>query len=530
MSAALLAGVLSLALTAPANVRVNAPQLPTPAGQLGRAGYAVAASADGREILVGWDDIQGMCGPPMGRPCQPPSPPGLTGIAFSTDGGRTWTDLGAPPTAEGFMAGGHVWIDRGGADNQTFFVISRARKLDDPTSLGQIGFVFNRGRFENGTFVWKDAQYIGPAKQGDLWRGPTVTAAKDGSGRIYVGLSNSQALCGQPTTGSGQIELLRSNDGGTTWEGPVVIGRDETYETFKGDPQCAARGRFQASPTTALGPFGEIYVTWQYGPHFQVYFDPISQETPPTVGYGFSRSLDGGQTFSLPRVLVTVSSMAENGPAGFTKDVMNDTPRIAVAQSGPHRGRIYVTYAASVREVHCTSFLYNPKEYSPASSQTWLIWSDDRGETWSAPAPLGPPLPATGVKRYFPTVAAGPDGAVDVIYFESRETQFTADPRDLECPTTTNLGYFKKGRARSLVDLWWTRSTDGGATFGSRVRVTSETSDWCAVQFDYGGLLFANFGDFLGLFPGADRTFAVWTDGRTGVPDTYFTTLGGPTR
>jgi hypothetical protein len=539
--AVLLAGGLVWLLAAPSplpadspgvgvNVRVNAPQLPSPEGQIGRTGMAVAASADGRQILAGWDDVRGMCGPPMGRPCKQQNPPGLSGIGYSTDGGRTWTDLGAPPTAGGFMTGGHVWIDRGGADNQTFFVISRARKLDDPGPGGQIGFVLNRGRFENGTFVWKDSQYIAPTKPGDLWRGPAVAAAKDGSGKVYISLTNSQSLCKQSGTGSGQIELLRSSDGGTTWEGPALVGRDETYETFPEDPLCASRGRFQASPTTALGPWGEIYVIWQYGPTFQVYFDPLSQETPPTAAFGFSRSLDGGRTFSLPRTLVTVNAMSENGPAGFTKDVMNDTARIAVAEGGPHRGRLYVTYASAVRETHCTSFLYGPKEYSPASSQVWLIWSDDRGESWSPPVPLGAPLPATGVKRFFPTVAVRPDGALDVVYAESRETQRTADPHDLECASTTNIGYFRKGTARSLVDLWWIRSTDGGATFGPRVRVTSETSDWCAMHFDYGGFLFSNSADFLGLFPGADRTFLVWTDGRNGVPDAFFTTLGEPTR
>ncbi|HKH43543.1 MAG TPA: sialidase family protein [Thermoanaerobaculia bacterium] len=535
--AALLAGLCGL-LAAPAlradgsgrqagaNVRLNDPQLSLPFGQLGRVGMAVAASPDGTQILAGWDDVQGMCGPPMGRPCPPESTPGLTGVGYSTDGGRTWTDLGAPPTAAGFMTGGHVWIDRGGADNQTFFVLSRARKLDDPGPLGQIGFVLNRGRFENGAFVWTDSQYLAPAKQGDLWRGPTLVAAKDGSGRVFMALSNSQALCGEPTTGSGQIEVLRSADGGTTWEGPVIAGRDETYVTVAGDLSCAARGRFQASPSIALGPWGEIYVTWQYGPPFQLYYDPIWQETPPTAAAAFSRSLDGGRSFSLPRILTTTNSMIENQPAGFNKDLMNDIPRLAVATAGPHRGRLYVTYASAVREVHCTSYYFGPKDYSPASSQTWLIWSDDRGESWSAAVPLGPPLPPAGVKRFFPAIATGPDGTVDVIYLESREAQFTADPHDLECPTPTPVGYFRMGRAHSLVDLMWVRSTDGGASFGPPVRVTSQTSDWCATQADIAGFLFPNFGDFVGLSAGRDRSYAIWTDGRNGVPDAYFATLG----
>lgn len=517
-------------LLAGSNLRVNAPQLPAPSGQLGRAGMAIAASPDGQMILAGWDDVQGVCGPPMGRPCEPQSPTGLTGIGYSTDGGRTWTDLGAPPPAGGFMTGGHVWIDRGGPDNQTFYVVSRGRKLDDPSPNGQIGFVLNAGRFENGSFAWKDSRYIDPPTRGDQWRGPSVAAAKDGSGRVYLAVCNLLPHCGRPSTGAGQIELLRSPDGGATWEPPVIVGRDETFELQRpvGDPLCASQGRFQFTPTIALGPGQEVYMVWQYGPTYAFSLTPLNQSTAPTVSVRFARSLDGGRTFGFPRDLATVNSLFGNAPAGFSKDNMNDTPRIAVAQSGPYRGRIYVTYASAAREVDCGSFLLGPKDYSPVSSQAYLIWSDDRGESWSTPVPLGPPVPEKHLKRFFPAVAVRPDGSVDAVYFESRETQLTADPFDLECPVRVNSGNFRKATARSLVDLWWARSTDGGATFGPPVRATSETSDWCGAHFDSAGFLFPNFSDYLGIFPVAGRTLVVWTDGRNGVPDTFFTALEVP--
>jgi hypothetical protein len=170
------------------------------------------------------------------------------------------------------------------------------------------------------------------------------------------------------------------------------------------------------------------------------------------------------------------------------------------------------------------------KSYSPLSSQVYLTWSDNRGQTWEGPTPLGPPVPRTAVKRFFPTVTVLPDGTVDIVYFESRETQRTADPNDTECPQLLGSGQLRRGLARSLVDLWWVRSTDGGATLGRPVRVTSETSDWCATTFEPIGFLFPNYGDYLGLYPGPDRTFVLWTDGRTGVPEAFFTTLGGTTR
>lgn len=518
-----------------ANVRVNAPQ----EGQYGRAGMAVAASADGQRIVAAWDDLQGTCGPPFNRPCPPQQPPGLTGVGVSTDGGRTWTDLGAPPPIETALSGGHAWLDRSGTggmggtgkdgDDETFYLVTRARLPDSAASLvGQKGILLYRGRFEDGRFVWKDTRYFGPKREEDYWRGPNVAAAKDGSGRVYIAVTNLRGICGKRGTSGGTIELMRSEDGGDTWSEPVLVSRDTNLETTDPkDPLCGTWGQFQFTPTISLGPAGEIYVAWQFGPEFFTDLKALRQTSPPTNSLAFSRSLDGGQTFSYRRVVATVNSLGENAPAGFSKDVMNDTPRMAVALDHPHRGRLYYAYASAVEEVHCANDVLSPKAYSPVSSQVYLLWSDDRGQSWQGPTPLGEPVPRTGVKRFFPTVAVRPDGAVDVVYFESRETQRTADPDDVECSTPLGSGNPRRSPNRSLVDLWWTRSADGGRTFGPRVRVTSETSDWCAAQFDSAGFLFPNFGDYLGIFPGRDHNFLVWTDGRTGVPDTFFTTLGG---
>ncbi|HVT15726.1 MAG TPA: sialidase family protein [Thermoanaerobaculia bacterium] len=512
------------------NVLVNGPQL----GQYGRVGNALAASEDGTRLVAAWDDMQGLCGPPFNRQCSPRQPPGLTGVATSSDGGRTWADLGAPPRTAAALAGGHGWLDRGLRGNQeTFYLVTRARLADSAHPfLGQVGILLYRGRFEDGRFAWKDTRYLGPAAgQKDYWRGPNVAAAKDGSGKVYIAFTSLATMCGHTGASGGAIELMRSEDGGDTWSDPVVVSADDTLNTTDPkDPRCGTWAHFQFTPNIALGPSGEIYLSWQFGPEFEIDWKTNNNWGAPTVGFGFSRSLDGGRSFSHPRLAAIANSISEDPPAGFSKDVMNDTPRLAVSRDGRWRGRIYLAYATAVEETSCANDARSPKTYNPLSSQVYLVWSDDQGHLWSGPAPLGPPVPRSGLKRFFPSVAVRADGTVDVVYFESRETRRTAAAGALECPMPLGSGLWRAGEARSLVDLWWVSSADGGASFGRPVRVTSTTSDWCGVQFDSAGFLFANFGDYLGIAGGRDRTYLVWADGRNGVPDAYFTTLGGTTR
>src|SRR5712691_10371473 len=80
-----------------ANAQTNAPQQAFPNGLLGRSETTIASTTDGQLAVVGFNDAQGFCGPPFGAACTPQSPPGLSGYAFTTDGGLTWTDGGAPP-------------------------------------------------------------------------------------------------------------------------------------------------------------------------------------------------------------------------------------------------------------------------------------------------------------------------------------------------------------------------------------------------------------------------------------------------
>ena len=522
----LAAGVLALGLAASAqadggpevgpNIQVNDPQQLPPNDWPNRNTPSIAASEDGQRLVAVFEDFQGFCGFPNNRPCPAPVPPGLTSFAYSTDGGETWTDGGTLPTIDDATTVGHPWIDRSGSgEDEAYHVVTRMR--GGPTGLALRGLGLYRGRFTNGTFVWESVQRVNSTNPNDQWSRAAIAAAKDGSGGVYVVYSNVLELCGIPSFGFGQIEVLRSHDNGDTWQGPVIVSPDTAESSDPNDPLCGVVGPLQVAPAISIGPGGEVYVVWQKGPRA---LDLLgSTETSSSIG--FSRSFDGGATFS-PRVtLVSINANYQNTPVGHGKTRQNDQPRTAVATTGSHNGRVYVTFYQPVAPV-----LSPITVQSLTSAQVFITWSDNQGATWSTPKELAPPVPPTGVKRFWPTVSVRPGGDVDVVYLESQETQATPNPTDIECAKPTGGG-IRTGLVSSLVDTYWVQSRDGGDTFSAPLRVSEQTSNWCTTFYVFSNGVFSNYGDYIGTASGGNRTFVTWPDGRNGVTDVFFSEVKG---
>ncbi len=516
------------------NIPVNAPQQLFPKDNPTRSTSSITASVDGRRVLVGFEDLQGLCGTPGGLKCPPENPPGYSSYSFSTDGGTTWTDAGSPFALNGKTTAGHPWVDRLAnvfelagnddagirrRDGDTYFYVSR---MEDQAGAPNGGLGIYRGHFGAGTFVFDDGQIINsPHPVGEQYSRPAIAAAKDGSHSAYIALVNVEEICNVPFAGFGQIEVWRTHDGGTSWQGPAIAGPESSVILDPNNPQCGSEGFLQIAPDIALGRHGEVYVTWQYGPHFF----PNGTNTPGDA-IRFAASFDGGKTFTKPLDIAAINAMRANPPVGYAKNRMNDQPRIAVSTNGAHRGRIYVSFYSAVSPVTGP-----PAAQSLVSSQAFVTHSDDLGRTWSTPTPVGAPVPATGLKRFWPTVTVRPDGNVDLVYLESQEVA-TGTP----CSVAFNPTSFRTGPASSLVDTFWVQSRDGGATFSTPLRVSSETSDWCKApyQFDSAlvgdGFLVSNAGDYIGSVSLDDRTLAVWPDDRNGPMDTFFAEIRGEAR
>lgn len=492
------------------NVQVNAPQLALPDGLLGRSETTIAVAGNGGHMVAGWNDADGFCGLPFGAPCPPPPVPGLSGYAYSSDNGLTWTDGGAPPVFDGVMTRGDPWLDTGGKSSNTFYYANLAVNVSD---AGSRGVIVHRGQFKGKNFTWYDAAIFDSPRNAtnpgsDFYDKEALVAANDGSKAVYVTLTNFQETCDIAQWGWGTIELWGSHDGGATWQGPTIVSPDQTFITDPTDPDCGSEGVLQQSSVPSIGPNGEVYVVWQYGPTFLA-----NGSTTVDADIVVARSLDGGVTFDPFVKVADINSMRQNPPVAYNRSRINDHPRIAVATSGAYRGRVYVTFYSAVSPVSAPI-----TSQTLVSSQVYVSYSDDQGQTWSMPVAVSAPVPETGVKQFWPVVTVEPGGNVDVIYYESLETDVGTG-----CNVSIGGGLFRTGPASSLVDTYWAQSTDGGDSFNAPVKVSTATTNWCQVTSN----IRPNMGDYIGSAGGGNRVFPVWADGRNGVPDTFIANILG---
>ncbi len=502
------------------NVRANAAQVLPGAGLLGRSETTIAGTDDGENLVAGFNDAQGFCGPPFGVACTPQSPPGLSGYAFSTDGGLTWTDGGGPSLlGTSILTRGDPWLDRDGAG--TFFY---ANLSVNSVSGADLGVSVHRGHFAGSAFTWDNVTaFNAPNAPRDFYDKEAIAVAKDASRRAYVSLTNFKEICGVPVFGNGQIEVWRTANGGDTWQGPVIAGPEAADSVAA----CGASGHLQQSSAPAVGPSGEVYVVWQFGPTLN---PDGSFSTDAAID--FARSLNGGLSFSTPATVAGINSLRQDPPVGYNRDRINDHPRIAVATTGPDKGRVYVTYYSAVAPTTNAATFPCPapnvgltcRGQRLTSSQVFLKFSDDQGATWSSAIPLAPTPPATGVKRFWPVVNVEPGGNVDVVYYESSETVTGGPDCNVSVAGAPAVVRRRRGPAHSLVNTFWVRSTDGGASFAAPINMSSATSDWCTAVSN----VRPNFGDYIGAAVGGNRVLALWADGRNGVPDSFFAAgLGG---
>jgi len=360
------------------------------------------------------------------------------GQAWSTDGGLTWKDRKVP-----------LGKQRGGTSTFT--------GSSDPWMAWWKGGILYDCSLQFGGVGAQSALFVHRSFDGGATFGPPINAVMPSGNEFEdkqaltvdnnVGTANYGNLYISWTrfgTGVYPIMLVRSTDQGLNWSAPVQVSDTTAY---------------QQGSVPAVGPNGEVYVAWM-------------GRTSGNINMLFDRSVDGGKTWGTDRPIAPYTPW----PVPFTG--LPTLPAIDVdITKGPHRGTIYVVWAA---------------RNTGLDADIFLARSTNGGATWSTSVVNDD---GSGRDQFFPNVVVDRAGGV-VVSYASREL----DPQN------------------QTYHIFVRRSVDGGRTFTRSVRLTDNASDparWSSPTPNYQNNEYRN------VTPGANRYHAVWTDTRLGDPDVY---------
>jgi hypothetical protein len=477
------------------------------------------AKGGGRLMVAGYNDSWGFYN----------NRQGLSGYAYSTDGGNGWIDGGGlPPIVKSGAEAGTPGSDAYFGDpvvqvhhrSQTFYYASIYL-----TSAGIFTIAVNRGHFtvappqnpvepesKSNTRCAKNPAKWGvpdpPGFVGEriIWEPPVVAVPTEGTeddfidkewlyvdqltGELYLAYLRGAA------DGSTPLELTRSKDGGHTWIGPTVIvpNLDDTFNT----------GVSVVTTTT-----GRVIVSW-FARTFAL-IEPDFPEIAQRIESAYSD--DDGVTFSRPALVSKVNPQGE--PPGYNRErpqILNVTYLAvdkgkydgAVADKARSKragyGNVYVSYFSGK-----TPFASPPAENPPfaRAANIYVSRSTNSGTSWKPRIKVNDDR--TETSHVFPSVQVNQQGVVFTTWIDRR-----VDPE-------RNL----------LSDTWGDVSHSQGRSFHGDVRLTDVSTDWfaradAAPNFgDYNSSEVINFKNFV----------SIWSDGRFPKPTPLTPTAdGGYTR
>jgi hypothetical protein len=357
-----LAPTESAPITLLPNLRTNDKQDDAP-DQSQSESSIVVDPTDHRRLVTGFNDCRGF---------GIPSRNGISGFSYSTDGGNTWTSpaTGLPKAeADDFGTRGDPSLDVDSAGNIYYASLYQSGETNS------LQLTVHKGHFEGSTLIWGPPTF--PAR-------PTVGSGVDkehigvdkrpGSQNVYVSYTNFSA------SGNGQVEVVRSVDGGATWSAPVIV--------------AAASGTVHQGSIPRVGPDGELYVVWEDG-----------------FAQGTGRSMHVRKSTSWPTFGpdITIDTVTAVGNPPFNSRI-NEFPSLAIDHtSGPNRGHLYV--------------VWNDGRFGGAAAISAIIMTHSPdGMTWSAPVMLnddGQPA-SSGTYHWFPWAAVDGSGALVAGWYDRR--------------------------------------------------------------------------------------------------------------
>jgi len=406
----------------------------------------------------------------------------------------------------------------------------------DPTDPNHFVGVFQQDRWSNGGAHGNVA--AATFNGGKTWIETTLPFSRCAPGGLYFerasdpwvsigadGIVYTNAISFDRTSNRNAVATARSTDGGRTWTNLVALVDFET----NGGQFSTDKNSVTADPVKS----GVAYEVWDTleeptdnpddNPHAAAFTGPAF----------FSKTTDGGVTWSTPRIIVNTSNRQQTignvilvdprsgalydfadliqppNPGGAGGVNANATQGFNVAFVKSTDGGI--TWSAP----RIVAPIVNPTVTDPntgqlirtgdiipeaaidlATGQLYVVWQDssftsnpslkkgvvqvafststDGGVTWSAPKPISTP---TGQPAFTPTVNVNSRSIVGVTFY---------DFRNLRAGNTTTLP----------TDYWFISSADHGATFGNEAHIAG-SFDMLTAPFARGFFV----GDYEGLAP-----------------------------
>src|SRR6202158_3156068 len=385
----------------------------------------------GKAVVVGYEDSGAILRSDPGNAFGVPI--SLDGVSFSTDGGKSFTDLGLmnPGT---FSANALLGDPAVTCSSPTHFQSASILNTTTPDGLNPL---------------------IGPSISfstdgGKIWSDPLQVASLDGNTQLTdrpwlaVDPTNPQRLYLSYTQidflSCNSINVVRSADGGRTWSAPVFIDR----ECFPTQPPFAEENTVTGSRVIVAAD-GKVHVAYEFFPGF-------SPDIPQINAIDFASSANHGATFSKPH---KIANLVPSGTGAELNGhlLVDEYPQLSVDRcGGASRGTVYVTYPDGRNHVVPDA---NSASGTYAYPDIFVAKSSNSGHSFRVLGAISPtPKDFTGVGRdqFLPGVAVDNDGEVAVCYYDRRNDR--ADLRvDRFCSVSNNQG--KSWKANQVSKLDW---------------------------------------------------------------------------
>jgi hypothetical protein len=358
------------------------------------------------------------------------------GVYFSTNGGTNWIGI---DSCTGQSTSNHGGSPGVAINNNGVFVLTH-NGLFIPGAYGHFSTDF-------GT-TWSNASTIIGSQTDDKCVSPT-TADYDPASSYFGRIYHARVVFTSPFP----VDFSYSTNGGTSWVPSFAINNS---------PPLRCSGAY-----VKTGIDGKVYACWA----------GVNSISPfPENLIGLAVSTNGGDNWSVNQNIYAVNGINGTLPSKGSIRV-NGLPNLGIDKSnGPRRGWLYIATTE--------------QNLAPAGSDPDIIlhYSSNNGTNWSPGIRVNKDPVNNGKIQYFPSIDVDSTGAVNILYYDDRNT------------------------SSDSAEVYLSRSKDGGSTW-TEFLVSSHRFKPKPIPGGAAGYQ----GDHITLQSSGNKLYAMWMDDYSGL-------------